>query len=809
MTVRTKFPWSALATAAIAYLVVDRFARGAPWTATSAALTAFALGVAWVPHATARDRGVYASVQAAVAGSAASSVLLVFAFVEPPRSVAGLVASGLLGGLWTFARVRSALTLGAERRRPALHALAPAVAGLLATGVCFAARPHGLLWLFAIVPVATTTALAVRHQTEPDPRIAAEYLVALSVAPMGTIVGMTGALYAADASLSGMLAVSVAVLLLDVSSTVSRDPRWIARRHVVRHATRSVFLASLAMGLTVGLGEDPLWIVVCGVAATVGLSLLRSDADDQAPGRFGRARRAAAERTARAETLPELAAAVLDPLRAAVGDVRAPMELWALETMKRYALDVSGGASEAPLMSGESRPALAWLQTRRGEIAFEEVLASRSQRRADTSALGTWLTERQALALVPVTARDELVGALVIARGDREARPDIDDIDTLGALAQTVGAAIERVRGLERARERAHAAVAQLEAERTRGEHEKTERARTVARIEHAGTLLAVGSLEDAWVGYSASMRQFETRLRELSAGSGPIGLIAEPGIFVSAAVRWVHELSANSQEPCVLLDATQMHPRDALVALAGSAAAPGDEGDDAVDKRPARLGWLERVGRGTLAVIEAPALGADALGALREALRTATVCPVAATEPRTVRARIIVGAREPFVQAGLPADLCTHLAKTTVRMPPLRERVEDLDTLVLFGLDRACRSLGRIAIGIRHDALEALRAYTWPRNERELFDVIEAGVRACSDGQLRVEDLPVHVRGRASTPDGHGPTTDGETYDALERRILQAALDRSGGNKSEAARALGLARTTFLDKLRKFGLRA
>src|SRR5262249_50445931 len=150
-----------------------------------------------------------------------------------------------------------------------------------------------------------------------------------------------------------------------------------------------------------------------------------------------------------------------------------------------------------------------------------------------------------------------------------------------------------------------------------------------------------------------------------------------------------------------------------------------------------------------------------------------------------------------------------------------LGARPEDLETLVLFGIDRACRTLGRAPVGIASDALAALREYTWPGNERELFDTLERAVGSARGprptlGGLSLGPSAAGMVGdrasgvsRASVPPVDAREADGETFDALERRILSSALERAGGNKSEAARALGLARTTFLDKLRKYGLRA
>ena len=140
------------------------------------------------------------------------------------------------------------------------------------------------------------------------------------------------------------------------------------------------------------------------------------------------------------------------------------------------------------------------------------------------------------------------------------------------------------------------------------------------------------------------------------------------------------------------------------------------------------------------------------------------------------------------------------------------------------------CRELRARGRGVRvvmltaaaavRDLAAEVGADAWlgkPYGLDELFDVLERAAAKARGDRVVLDDLPAAVvasapagvngdtRGRTSvSPVGE----DAATYEALERRILETALERTGGNKSEAARSLGLARTTFLDKLRKFGLR-
>jgi DNA-binding NtrC family response regulator len=253
------------------------------------------------------------------------------------------------------------------------------------------------------------------------------------------------------------------------------------------------------------------------------------------------------------------------------------------------------------------------------------------------------------------------------------------------------------------------------------------------------------------------------------------------------------------------VLDGSRVHPRDAVAAVFGTDAI--GEGEARVE---AQSGVLELAGEGTLALFDAQALGAEALSMLAVALREGRASRQGSTEAFALKPRVVLFLRDTPVESGLPAELCEAIGDAWIAVPSLAARSEDLEARVLLAIDRACRALGREPLGIGRDAMECLRVWPFPGDDRELDEAIERAVQSAK-GRITVEDLPSPI-GRSLTgasasvrpPSG----ADADTYDALERRILEAALERSAGNKSEAARSLGLARTTFLDKLRKYGLR-
>jgi len=167
------------------------------------------------------------------------------------------------------------------------------------------------------------------------------------------------------------------------------------------------------------------------------------------------------------------------------------------------------------------------------------------------------------------------------------------------------------------------------------------------------------------------------------------------------------------------------------------------------------------------------------------------------------VTARILLSARKPLPALldhdALVPELSLWLEQTSVRVPALRERREDLESLVLLAMDRAARVLGCDVPGIAPEALAALADYDFPGNQTELEGIMERALSACGVGRVTLDALP---------PLPAGGATAGSFVDQ-EREILRRAMERAGGNKTRAARALGLKRTTLIDKLRRLGLEA
>jgi two-component system, NtrC family, response regulator AtoC len=156
--------------------------------------------------------------------------------------------------------------------------------------------------------------------------------------------------------------------------------------------------------------------------------------------------------------------------------------------------------------------------------------------------------------------------------------------------------------------------------------------------------------------------------------------------------------------------------------------------------------------------------------------------------------------------------DLFYRLNVIPVRLPPLRERKEDIPPLVRHFLQKFCTDGNRPVMTISQAATRALMAYSWPGNIRQLENAVERAV-ALSGGRTQVEaiDLPPEIQQAADEP----PTVAGlpfpeegldfDTFIAgIEREMIRRSLERTNGNKGAAARLLNLKRTTLVEKLKR-----
>jgi DNA-binding NtrC family response regulator len=221
------------------------------------------------------------------------------------------------------------------------------------------------------------------------------------------------------------------------------------------------------------------------------------------------------------------------------------------------------------------------------------------------------------------------------------------------------------------------------------------------------------------------------------------------------------------------------------------------------------RKGKFEMADGGTLFLDEigdiSPKLQVDLLRVLQER----RFFRVGGSEEISVDVRVIAATHRDLaadVREGLfRDDLYYRLNVINIRIPPLRERVEDVPLLAQEFLDRLAHELGRPVSGMSEEALRILMDYRWPGNVRELENAVERALVTCRTGVLGAEDFA--FLSRAAAAPGGAALPAGLTLQELEKEYVSATLARLQGNVKAAAEALGIDRSTLYEKIRKYGI--
>ncbi|MHB8878105.1 MAG: sigma-54 interaction domain-containing protein, partial [Myxococcaceae bacterium] len=222
-----------------------------------------------------------------------------------------------------------------------------------------------------------------------------------------------------------------------------------------------------------------------------------------------------------------------------------------------------------------------------------------------------------------------------------------------------------------------------------------------------------------------------------------------------------------------------------------------------------AREGLFRAASGGTLFLDEIGDLSLPHQAKLLRALEAKEIIPVGGSRPLKIDCRIIAATNADLATAvqekRFRSDLYYRLAAIKLKVPPLRERPEDIPPLAEHFLARHCLEHHRVISGFESGALRRLLAYPWPGNVRELSNAIERATVVCAGSVLTTADLPPEVAGVEAPEAGGGYH---ESLDSFERTLLRSTLERAGGDRKEAARVLGLSLATLYRRIEKLGLK-
>jgi DNA-binding NtrC family response regulator len=344
-----------------------------------------------------------------------------------------------------------------------------------------------------------------------------------------------------------------------------------------------------------------------------------------------------------------------------------------------------------------------------------------------------------------------------------------------------------------------------------------------VARaIQHGRLLDRKGNIERAggaglpvMIGDSASMQVLRTRIAQVARTSETVLVAGESGTGKELVARAIHAASNRSTAPLVSLNCP------VLSAHLMESELFGHERGAFTGAESPRTGRFELADGGTILLDEITEIESPLQAKLLRVLQERSFERVGSSTTRDVDVRVLAttnrNLRDEVAAGRFREDLYYRLAVLPITIPPLRERHEDIPRLVEYFLRRAAERLQRLPCEVEPAAMQLLVEYHWPGNVRELENIVtrasvlNLGLPIAAE-QLRdwLMDAPRQVspgaQSAAATPGAPHGVEPSLNLDAMERKLIEATLERFDGHRAKTAQALGIGIRTLSGKLKAYG---
>ena len=320
---------------------------------------------------------------------------------------------------------------------------------------------------------------------------------------------------------------------------------------------------------------------------------------------------------------------------------------------------------------------------------------------------------------------------------------------------------------------------------------------------------IRIGAQFAGIVSKSGSMQQVFEMIRKLCDYKTTVLIMGESGTGKELVAKALHFEGGRRRAPFVAVNCAAI-PENLLESeLFGHV--KGAFTDATADK----AGLFEQADGGTLLLDEIGEMPLSLQVKLLRVLQEEEIRRVGDSRSKKVNVRVISATSrnlEDDVAAGrFREDLYFRLNVFVINLPPLRERLEDLPLLVEHFLAKFSARFGKEVGSVSADAMKLLCSYHWPGNVRELENAIERGVVISDLGELGVAALPERISGAGGSAGGVLLTGDTlsirETGEAMERELIRRALEKTGGNRTHAAKLLEISLRSLLYKIKEYGL--
>ncbi|HSE48177.1 MAG TPA: sigma-54 dependent transcriptional regulator [Terriglobales bacterium] len=307
-------------------------------------------------------------------------------------------------------------------------------------------------------------------------------------------------------------------------------------------------------------------------------------------------------------------------------------------------------------------------------------------------------------------------------------------------------------------------------------------------------------------VGNAPEMEKLYRIISKVAMSSHPVLILGESGTGKELVARAIHSSGPNCDKPFLPVDCSSLVPTLIESELFGHVKGAFTGANNA------KQGLLEIARGGTVFLDEIGELPIDLQSKLLRALQESEIRPVGGTRRIPIDVRILAASNRDLetmcAQGQFRKDLFYRLNVVKLRVPALRERKQDIPLLVGAFLERISRQSG-IERTISDDALRRLLAYDWPGNVRELENCLARSCALSSGPTVHLGDLSTALQNAAVTSPEVPPARDGldiVPLAELEKQAILSTIRTLNGDKLEAARRLGIGKTTLYRKLKEYG---
>jgi transcriptional regulator with GAF, ATPase, and Fis domain len=306
-------------------------------------------------------------------------------------------------------------------------------------------------------------------------------------------------------------------------------------------------------------------------------------------------------------------------------------------------------------------------------------------------------------------------------------------------------------------------------------------------------------------VGASRPWKEVLKQATRVAATDTTVLLTGESGTGKEVVARFIYRGSPRAKGPLVAVNCAAL-PEQLLESELFGYERGAFSG--ALTTKPGRI---EQAAGGVLFLDEVGEMSLTVQSKLLRALQEREIQRLGGTRTIKVDVRVIAATNRDLAAAmkrnEFREDLYYRLRVFEIRLPPLRERRDDILPLAEAFLADLERTLGRHAAGLSQEAREILLAHDWPGNIRELHNALERAVILCDGGLITGEHLPLGPARQAMKEEEPRALPEGTNLEVMEKALIERALTQARHNKSKAARLLGLTRAQLYFRLEKYGL--